>query len=53
MERLSKEGADGRVGNVIKSFQRVLIKSISVPKTASKGLWRGKKAADNRLGPST
>lgn len=37
-ERHSEEGAVGRVGNVIKQSQRVLIKSVRARGTASKGL---------------
>lgn len=51
-ERHSKEGAVGRVGNVIKQSQRVLIKSVPSRGTASKGLGE-ERGTDNRLGPST
>lgn len=51
-ERHSKEGAVGRVGNVIKQSQRVLIKSVPSRGSASKGLGE-ERGTDNRLGPST
>lgn len=49
-ERHSEEGAVGRVGNVIKQSQRVLIKSVRARGTASKGLGEGKKAQTIALG---
>lgn len=52
-ERLSKGGVVGTVGNVIKSFQRVLIKSplpSAGPSPKDCGEERG---ADTRLRPST